>query len=546
MIFISLRFSCRIRKRGAPRKSKAPLESPTNWQRRVQTEVKLSSLFLIYSRIMMEDDQLLGFEIPMDTVHRSSSDGNKPGASKAAAAVPIFNLDELNVDGGTARSSFEMMEIHITVYSLSGILYQTKEVNEKRRQRQERTGKWRRGNKALRASGTASTENSDMPSTSPSAYGGTALSTITESTSRPSLLSFEHDKSLAPTTAVVSTTRHDPNSDRPMETFLPSLPLHRVSRGDRSTLRYSARWTSGASTVGGTEESSSRTMKILRLMYQQGYQPQSTIGDTSTYEHEKVDLCIFAGRAKELIPLGVISFIVTGDEESETLLNLPVKIPTAGFLYEKHFKQTKRSRKSRTPLDSFSSDPKHAFVVGANATLKVGVRVFPQRKFIEAEERSTTALTRDHEERVFESVLQRIIDEDLLMNLSDENSLIQKIVEGQKKKKEVQVVQEEPIFHPEVHEVTEIFPAAEATPRAATQPTFFCSSFNQFFQQNECPRLGRSSPEIPEQVVTVQRRRDLPVDFPLSLVSSVSDSVTTDADSRHSRQLGVPKAFANQ
>ena len=324
-----------------------------------------------------------------------------------------------------------------------------------------------------------------------------------------------------------------------METFMPSLPLHRLSRGDRHSLRYSARWSGDSSSrsIDGEEESCP-SFKILRLMNQQQYNPTSSIREISTYEHEQIDLCVFVGRGKQLVPIGVVAFVVTGDEETETILNLPVKKPVPGSLvYERHFK---RSSRSKGPKDSFEDDPNNIFTIGNNASLRLGVRVFPQRSFLEADERSTVG--REQDEKVFESVLQRILDTDLLSDLNDENSLVQRIVESQRKKIEEerhQAVQkllideshhQQQDEHEKRQQIYSHHVEDSPTPHAALKTDMFCNF--GFFQSQMC--TGPTTPDVPQQVVTVNRRNqfmDMQGDgdntLPLTLVSSVSESVTT-------------------
>lgn len=286
-----------------------------------------------------------------------------------------------------------------------------------------------------------------------------------------------------------------------------------------------------------SEEESSPSFKILRLMNQQHYVPSSRIGELSTYEHEQVDLCVFVGRGKELIPVGVVSFVVTGDEETETILNLPVKKPAIGSaMYERHFKH---SKKKKGPKESFEGDPSHAFTVGGNSTLRIGVRAFPQSRFIEADERSAAA--KQKEERVFESVLQRIIDTELLVDLNDESSLIQKIMdtqmqkiqeEGQHKIQEILAseVAAERVAEQEQKMLQQMEPS---TPCAMIQPNVFCNYFSMFDKYYACPGQLTDTAAVPQQVFTVNRKKVIPDDsdgnatIPLTLVSSVSESVTT-------------------
>eukprot|EP00977_Amphora_coffeiformis_P024668 scaffold16630_cov177-Amphora_coffeaeformis.AAC.1 len=320
-----------------------------------------------------EDDEFIGYEIPIAPGEYEISERSD------SIKFPVFNLESLDVDPHQSR--FEMMEIHITLYTLSGIIYTKKKSSDKRRRRSQGSGIWRKGSRSTKSSTTGSDGITSMGTSTQ----GATLSTITESCAQPGIVGFEMKTSLAPTTAVVSSTRHNAESDRPMETFMPSLPLHRLSRGDREALRYSARWSGDAPSQSvDTEEESCPSFKILRMMNQQQYNPTSKIREVSTYEHEQIELCVFVGRGKELVPIGVVSFVITGDEETETILNLPVKKPAPGSpAYERHFKRSSRKKDLK---DYFEDDPNNAFTIGNNATLRLGVRVFPERSFIEADE----------------------------------------------------------------------------------------------------------------------------------------------------------------
>lgn len=475
---------------------------------------------------MEEEDEFIGYEIPVELAGYEVSE-------RSDRRSPVFNLESLGVDPRHTR--FEMMEIHITLYTLSGVLYTNRKGDKRRRRSQASGGCWRKGGRSTK---TPISTFDGMTSMGTSTVGGT-LSTITDSCSQPGMAGFEMNPMLAPTTAVISSTRHNPESDRPMETFIPSLPLHRLSRGDRQALRYSARWNGDSACRSvDTEEQSCPSFKILRLMNQQQYVPSARAGELSTYEHEQIDLCVFVGRGKELIPIGVVSFVVTGDEETETILNLPVTKPALeSRVYDRHFKQSSRKKDAK---ESFQKDPHNIFTIGTNATLRLGVRAFPQRNFLEADERSAEA--REQDEKIFESVLQKILDTELLSNLNEENSLVQNIVEEQKQKieEEQQQAIKKALKKEDVVRQQNFNSIEAPTPYAAMQPKMFCNF--AFLQNPMCIGSDPSGSDIPRQVVTVKRHGGL-IDttgdgdntIPLTLVSSVSESVTTEGGHSNTR-----------
>jgi hypothetical protein len=512
-------------------------------------------------------DAFIGYEIPVNVKTPAAGEGR---ATEKAAA--IFDLDTLGQDH-EQQQHYELMEIHLSLYSLTGISYKAKLTKEKRR-------KWRRKSKGgtTPSAGSEGGSGGHAPGCTSTRAGTATLSTISESYAMNTVAGFDMNPLLPPTTAVVSCTRNDITSDRPMETFNPSLPLHRLSRGDRQHIRYSARW--------GTPRQSTRhdsidvnsypSFKILRMMGQQLYVPSTTIGEVSTYEHEQIDLCVFVGRGTEMIPIGVVSFVVTGDEETETILNLPVKKPAIGSdLYERHFQPGKRKK---TVKDFFDNDPHHTFTLDHNTTLRIGVRALPQRSLVEAQELSGVARK---DEQIFESVLHQIIDAELLTNIEEERSLIEDIVDGhrlqiqedeQKKKTEVLctdqiVLQDIPlpenyanmagmendtiwrrvqeVLQKEANETQENnIPKDTKTapsPLPLIQPNFFCGF--PFFQHSvpttvpvstTHPQTEKLESTVPQQVVTVHRPKPrVPLDsnnqtLGLTLVSSVSESVTTE------------------
>jgi hypothetical protein len=364
-------------------------------------------------------DAFIGTEIPVD--RSASMDERRDNSTNERLAV--FDLDALETDQNQPR--LEMMEIHISLYTVSGISYELKSSSAKRKRRHG----WRRKGKGAGAVSVAGGGDPPTPAGACSATrdtrgGGTTLSTISESCALPALSGFEMNPLLAPTTAVVSSTRNDPSSNTPMETFCPSLPLHRLSRGDPHRIRYNARWHMDAPVMG---EDSNPSFKILRMMNQQQFLPTTSVADVSTYEHEQVELCVFVGRGREMIPIGVVSFVVTGDEETETILNLPIKPPVVGsVLHKRHF-QPAHSKRKKGPKDFFDSDPNHCFKLGRNAILRIGVRAFPQRNFVEARKRFVE--NRRKEEKIFESVLQNVIDAQLLDKLEEERSMIDYIMD---------------------------------------------------------------------------------------------------------------------
>ena len=105
------------------------------------------------------------------------------------------------------------------------------------------------------------------------------------------------------------------------------MPLLKESRAAARTVRYNASWSSGPGYEALEEQNGQpSTFQLLRVMKHQAYRAGTKIGQVSGYIHETIELCVFAGRSKELVPLGITSLVITGDEdgEVETSTNGPV------------------------------------------------------------------------------------------------------------------------------------------------------------------------------------------------------------------------------
>uniref|UniRef100_A0A7S3DM83 Uncharacterized protein n=1 Tax=Entomoneis paludosa TaxID=265537 RepID=A0A7S3DM83_9STRA len=129
----------------------------------------------------------------------------------------------------------------------------------------------------------------------------------------------------------------------------------------------------------------------------------------STHVHETVELCIFVGRGQELIPLGICSFVITGDEEDEVIHNAPVRVPSPGTsTFERHFAPTrKQKRKNWKPC--FSNNRLQHYGLDGNANIQLGVRVIPQRTLAAAIQR------RENEKAMDDIVFNQVLN-DLLGN----------------------------------------------------------------------------------------------------------------------------------
>jgi hypothetical protein len=118
----------------------------------------------------------------------------------------------------------------------------------------------------------------------------------------------------------------------------------------------------------------SSTFKVIRAMKQNSYRPETP------YLVETVDLNVAIGRGCDVIPVGFASLAVTGDEEGEVIMNLPVKQGQSKSTMKP--KRSGKDKKSRRRLCSATAD---RFSLAENATLRVGVRVLPHEAMVEAD-----------------------------------------------------------------------------------------------------------------------------------------------------------------
>jgi hypothetical protein len=175
-------------------------------------------------------------------------------------------------DDDSSRS--ELMDIQITVYSLSGILQVEKQAKPRMKTAQ-----------------------------------------ISSSSNRPNNV---------PTTAVIAV------ANEKVQTFLPSMPLaSQVLSKQSGVARYSAYWRddgcSGMTGFGDCDTQPCTTFEISRVMQRESYRPGTKIGQVSHYVCERIDLNISVGQGKDIQPLGVASIVISGDDDGEVLMNAPVK-----------------------------------------------------------------------------------------------------------------------------------------------------------------------------------------------------------------------------
>lgn len=287
-----------------------------------------------------------------------------------------------------SADKFDLMDIEITVYSLTGVGCTAAVTTRKQENRKERGAR-----RLIRNKEKVTTEITNVP-----------------------------------ITGVVSFRRNVVSSGTMIETYLPSQSLKLPQPKPNTVSKQTASWTTKPSTLLNPENDPSyATYRVKRVMQRQTFQRDLSIRDVSNYAPETIEVKVGVGRGKEVIPLGIASIAITGEEEGEVFTNVPVKglAPEKGK--RKVFRQ-KAGPNSKTPTKKrragmFSEDPNWCFRLEENATLRVGVKVIPSEIKENSEEKALKAT-----DKTLDEILDGLYDENLVIELNDENSLLEQFI----------------------------------------------------------------------------------------------------------------------
>jgi hypothetical protein len=289
-----------------------------------------------------------------------------------------------DVNESRAAETFDLMNIHITVYALSGIMCR---VENSRKRGVAKALRGLEGKKRLKGR---------------------------EKSSKPKEMN-------TPATAVVSCRRNISSSGTAIETFLPSQSLRKPSLASDHSSKQTAIWNSSeitrAVSFDTKEQARCTTFSITRVMQRQSFRPDEKISQIANYLPETIDLNVGVCRGKDIIPLAVASVAVTGEEEGETIISAPVKPTSLKQGKRKLFKSGSKSTKKRNQA-SFSSDPEYSYSLEENAILRVGVRVSPYQ----GEDIHSLA-----KKETLDDTLAGMFEENVVLELNDENSLLEQL-----------------------------------------------------------------------------------------------------------------------
>lgn len=208
--------------------------------------------------------------------------------------------------------------------------------------------------------------------------------------------------SKAPTTAIVSLR------GQVIKTLVPSAPLaFYETRKAEQSVRGIASWHDYMidEEKKNMDENQPSTFELSRNMKRQRFHRKARIGQVSQFLPERIDLVVGVARGKDIFPLGVASIVVSGEEEGENLLNIPIK----SLLVQNEKMNSKGRQKNRLLFDGDT----YWYSLDSNAFLRVGICAIPSHNYIP---RTMDTLGG--------TMLIGKSEENMIIQLNDENSLI--------------------------------------------------------------------------------------------------------------------------
>lgn len=316
------------------------------------------------------------------------------------------------------ENEFELMHIRITLLELTGVLCQKKK-------RMFSSG-GSAGNSVLSVKRLHQHQNHQRyhPHYQPSHHYHSGNESMAPSlnSSITSLSANSADSTDAiPTTAVVTFRRNVSNSATSISSHLPSAPLGLPTSSFGKVSRYLAQWPANGVTPLLPELRKNlmhqSTFELQRVMMKEPFDRTRHHSTVSHFVQESIELQINLSKGTEMIPLGVATLIVAGDEEGPITMNLPAKAirfkgkkmlivdnsprrrPTTPNSNNNHHKMKKRDMAASDSQNNgparlfaksskrmaFSSDPARRYTLDENASLKIVVQVIPHGALKETE-----------------------------------------------------------------------------------------------------------------------------------------------------------------
>jgi hypothetical protein len=285
---------------------------------------------------------------------------------------------------------FELMNIRLTIYGLSGIVCE-RDVGKKKRF----SGGGGRNNNTSTTIVEYDTRArvTNMNSSTASSISSLDLASWKNEKSSAGQLQGGQTMSTVPTTAVVSCEKNAVGSQSSVHTYLPSMPLNHPTSMFSNKANFSASWPlEQMSILDATENTESNkdlsSFQIIRCMQSSGFTsgtPGVVAGTSFLTQH--VELQINLSRGTDIFPIGSARVAFGGDEEQETVMHVPIQAVKTTTKKSPRFGKLSMNKKKQR--DSFESDPTLKWSLDDNATLKVGIQVIPQKTLEFGEEMET-------------------------------------------------------------------------------------------------------------------------------------------------------------
>ena len=276
---------------------------------------------------------------------RGNSTDRSIDSMKALSVIsdnPFFNED----------SEFDLMHIRITVFGLTGILVNRKD--------DASSGKNKKDSSLDLSSASTVSEG-------PSPLGDT------------------------PVYAVVSHKRNATSSATSISSHLPSNPLENSMCSFGNSHRYAASWPAHNSSLIADENDECTPIDQSSLIMER-VMMRELYNSISNFVHETVNLEINLKKGDEIIPVGIASLVISGDEDGPITMHLPAqairmkgkKIVVAETVGNKKSKKNRFFSKSAVK-PFFPSDKAVEFSLDENAALRITVQVIPHATLKETE-----------------------------------------------------------------------------------------------------------------------------------------------------------------
>ena len=205
------------------------------------------------------------------------------------------------------ESEFDLMHVRVTVHALTGLLSEKDRVKPKN---------------VIRTLKTPKGKKKDEP-----AISDESLTSSLSSTTGAGSTFIKSNKT--PTFAIASFGRNVTSSQTSIKTHLPSLPLGTPTSSFGFVYRYMAQWQEPKPAFlqkEGESVDNQSSFTFLRVMMRE---PLSLSGElqgantsASKYVHETLNIEINLSRGKEIIPLGIATLAISGDEEGPQQMNI--------------------------------------------------------------------------------------------------------------------------------------------------------------------------------------------------------------------------------